>query len=104
MECVSLVDEGWVFDKKCQSMDLNEYISIQYVIIVIIVLILLILYMTYLHILLLSEESTRRGKGRGMVTGGGKCKYFCFRIKHSILHVIRPIISCVLLESPNVIF
>ena len=36
---VSLVDEGWLFDKNFQSVDLNEYISIQNSIIVIIVLI-----------------------------------------------------------------
>ena len=30
MECVSLIDGGWVFDKNSnQSMYLNEYISIQ---------------------------------------------------------------------------
>ena len=40
MECVSVVDEAWLFDK-LQSVDLNEYISIQDGIIVIIVLIFL---------------------------------------------------------------
>ena len=29
MECVLLVDGGWLFDKKLQSVDLNEYISTQ---------------------------------------------------------------------------
>ena len=31
MECVSLVDGGWLFDKNylTKSVDLNEYISIQ---------------------------------------------------------------------------
>ena len=35
MECVWLVDWGWVFDK-LQSVDLNEYISIQNVVMVVI--------------------------------------------------------------------
>ena len=31
MECVSLVDEAWVFEEKLQSVDLNEYISIFFI-------------------------------------------------------------------------
>ena len=42
MECISSVDGGWLFDKKLQSVDFNEHISIQDDIIVIIVLIFMI--------------------------------------------------------------
>lgn len=79
-------------------MDLNEYISIQDVLIVLIFYDLLNRW--------LSEESRRRVRGRG------KCKHFfqdkkCCVVqeaKYSILHLIRSIISfSALLESRNVL-
>ena len=61
-------------------MDLNEYIIIQDVNIAII-LQFFYLFVFYPLDLLLSEESTRRGRDRGRVTDGGEVQTLLFRIK-----------------------
>ena len=75
MECVSVVDGGWLFDKKLQSGDLNEYTSIQDGIIAIIVLILY----NFSSCCCLWIAAKRGSLGREVEESDrGKCKYFFF--------------------------